>query len=83
MLELVLEFLGSLGVIGYIVLIVLVLALLNIKKLVLLRSPLDSQQHKAWRATGGVTNPDHLENAAGDAFDRTKKDVGAKHDGKT
>ena len=56
MRELVLEFLGSLGFIGYVVLIVLVLAILNIKKLVFLRSPLDSQQHKIWRATGGATN---------------------------
>lgn len=62
MLELVLEFFRSLGVIGYVVLTVLVLALLNIKKLILLRSPLDSQQHRNWRATGGTTNPDHLEN---------------------
>lgn len=54
------EFIQSLGVVGYFVIGVLVLALWNLRKLITLRSPLDSQQHKNWRATGGTTRPDHL-----------------------
>lgn len=82
MLESILEFFRSLGLIGYVVLTVLVLALLNIRKLILLRSPLDSQLHKAWRATGGTTNPDHLQNTVTDALDRPGKDVGPNDEGK-
>ncbi|MXY32754.1 MAG: hypothetical protein F4186_14945 [Boseongicola sp. SB0676_bin_33] len=82
MLELVLEFFRSLGLIGYVVLAVLILALLNIRKLILLRSPLDSQQHKTWRATGGTTNPDHLQSTVADALDRPGKDVGSNDDGR-
>lgn len=54
------EFFLSLGVIGYFVVGVLVLALWNLRGLIKLRTPLDSQQHKSWRATGGSTKPDHL-----------------------
>jgi len=61
-----LEFFQSLSVIGYFVIIVVVLGLLNLRKLIFLRSPLDSQQHKLWRRTGGVTPPDHLQNSKDD-----------------
>ncbi len=54
------EFFQSLGIVGYFVIIVVVLGLWNLKKLIFLKSPLDSQQHKNWKATGGVTKPDHL-----------------------
>ena len=54
------EFFASLGIIGYFVIGVLVFALWNLRKLFKLRTPLDSQQHKNWRATGGTTRPDHL-----------------------
>lgn len=54
------EFFQSLGVIGYFVVVVLVLGLWNLRKLIKLRSPLDSQQHKNWRNTGGTAPPDHL-----------------------
>ena len=53
-------FVQSLGVIGYLVLGIVVLCLWNVRKLFKLRSPLDSQQHKIWRNTGGGTPPDHL-----------------------
>jgi hypothetical protein len=56
------EFVQSLGAIGFVVLGVVILALWNIRKLITMRSPLDSQQHKNWRATGGTTPPDHLQN---------------------
>ncbi|WP_375280922.1 hypothetical protein [Pseudooctadecabacter sp.] len=55
------EFFTSLGLIGYFVIIVAVLGLWNLRKLIFLRSALDSQQHKLWRRTGGGTPPDHLE----------------------
>ena len=55
------EFISSLGLIGYFVIIVAVLGLWNLRKLIFLRSPLDSQQHKLWRGTGGGTPPDHLD----------------------
>lgn len=55
-----LEFFTSLGIVGYFVVAVVVLGLWNLKKLIFLRSPLDSQQHKLWRRTGGVGSPDHL-----------------------
>ena len=54
------EFLQSLGIFGYIILGVLALLIWNIRKIIFLRSPLDSQQHKLWRATQGGTEPDHL-----------------------
>ena len=58
------EFLFSLGVLGWIVLllvIALVVALIrNPKKLIFLNSPLDSQQHKLYRGTGGG-HPEHLD----------------------
>jgi len=57
----IIEFVSSLGLIGYIVLFVIVLCLFNLKKLIFLKSPLDSQQHKLWRRVGAETNPDHLE----------------------
>ncbi|MDG0988807.1 MAG: hypothetical protein P8H36_01520 [Yoonia sp.] len=53
-------FFQSLGVVGYFVVIVVVLGLWNLKKLIFLRSPLDSQQHKSWRRSGGIGKPDHL-----------------------
>jgi hypothetical protein len=56
-----LEFFTSLGVFGYILLAIIAVCLINIKKIVLLRSPLDSEQHKIWRSTGGVSRPDHLD----------------------
>jgi len=64
-------------------LIVLVLAILNIRKLILLRSPLDSQKHTIWRATGGVTKPDHLESTVIDSFDRSKKSAVANESDST
>ncbi|MCV3273398.1 hypothetical protein [Roseobacter sinensis] len=66
------DFFQSLGLTAYLILAVLVLVLWNIKKLILLRSPLDSQQHRTWRATGGTTRPDHLENSDLDAPGQSK-----------
>jgi len=54
------EFFASLGIIGYFVIAVVILGLWNLRKLITLRSPLDSQQHKTWRGTGGAGDPDHL-----------------------
>ena len=60
-----LEFFGSLGVIGWIVLILVILTVVNIRKILVLRSPLDSQDQKLWREKageiGGPTKPKHLE----------------------
>ncbi|WP_299202188.1 hypothetical protein [uncultured Tateyamaria sp.] len=56
------EFFQSLGLFGYAILAFLAVLIWNLKKLIKLRTPLDSQQHKIWRATGGTTKPDHLEN---------------------
>jgi len=56
-----LEFVQSLGLFGYVVIAIVVLALLNIRKLIWLNSPLDSQEHKNWKRTGAITPPDHLE----------------------
>jgi len=58
----IIAFLQSLGVAGYFVVIVAALGIWNLKKLIVLRSPLDKPQHKGWRSTGGVTKPDHLTN---------------------
>jgi len=55
------EFLSSIGILGYLIIGILILFVANLRGIISLRSPLDSQQHKIWRATGGVTKPDHLE----------------------
>ena len=62
----VLEFFGSLSVVGWVLVVICILLLLNIRKIFRLRTPLDSQQHKSWRASagsmhGGNTKADHLE----------------------
>jgi len=61
-----LEFFGSLSLFGWFLLGLCILFLFNIRKIIRLRSPLDSQQHKSWRETqgsidGGNTKADHLE----------------------
>lgn len=56
-----LEFLQSLSLFGVLALVIVVLGLFYLKKLIFLRSPLDSEQHKLWRRTGGVGRPDHLD----------------------
>lgn len=60
------EFFKSLGIIGWVLLALCVLILFNLRKIIRLRSPLDSQQHKAWRDNegemhGSRTKPAHLE----------------------
>jgi len=57
----IVEFVQSLGLIGYVVIGIVFLCILNIKKIMTLRSPLDSWQHRAFQRTGGVMNPDHLD----------------------
>lgn len=54
------EFLASLSALGWIVIGVVLLGLWNVRKLIFLRSPLDSPQHKGWREAPG-TRPDHLD----------------------
>ena len=57
-------FFQSLGLFGYILLAIVALLLWNARRLIFLRSPLDSQQHKNWRGSvdeGVYTNPDHLD----------------------
>jgi len=60
-LSALIEFISSLGLVGYVVLIVVILCLFNLKKIIFLKSPLDSQQHKLWRSVGSEPNPDHLD----------------------
>ena len=56
------EFVSSLSMTGYILIGIVILILLNLKKIVLLRSPLDSWQHKLWKDTGGAGDrAEHLE----------------------
>jgi hypothetical protein len=56
------EFVSSLSMTGYILIGIVILILLNLKKIVLLRSPLDSWQHKLWKDTGGAGDKaEHLE----------------------
>lgn len=57
----IVEFFSSLGVIGWVLFVLCILLLINLGKIFRLRSPLDSQQHKSWRSTGGITKADHLE----------------------
>lgn len=66
------DFFQSLGLFGYVILAFVALLIWNLKKLIKLRTPLDSQQHKIWRATGGTTAPDHLENGTSTASDKNK-----------
>ena len=60
------EFFHSLGIIGYVILGVVALLIWKIRKIIFLQSPLDSQQHKLWRATQGETEPDHLTKKSGE-----------------
>ncbi len=56
------EFLGSLGVIGYVLIALVILCLWNLRRIIFLKSPLDSQQHKNWRQMGvDMDDPDHLD----------------------
>jgi len=58
----VIEFVQSLSLTGYILIGICVLLLLNLRKLITLRSPLDSWQHTLWKRTGGAgERPAHLE----------------------
>ena len=66
-MEGLLEFFKSLGVLGWVLVALCVLVLLNLKKIIWLRSPLDSQKHREWRddiggMSGSTTKADHLEN---------------------
>lgn len=54
------EFIYPLGAVGCFVIGFLFLCLWNFRKLLFLRSPLDSQQHELWRSAEGTTPPDHL-----------------------
>jgi len=65
MVDSILEFLGSLSIFGWILIVLLILRFLNIGKVIRLRSPLDTQQHKLWRSTDGTTKPGHLEKKGG------------------
>ena len=60
-MDILIEFFQSLGLIGYIVLGFIILFLINLKKIITLRSPLDSWQHRTFQQTGGAMKPDHLE----------------------
>lgn len=60
-MDVIYEFIQSLGVIGYIVIGIVLLCLFNLRKLLTLKSPLDSWQHRAFQRTGGVMNPEHLD----------------------
>ena len=59
--------LQSLSIVGWVLLMLCVLILLNLRKIIRLRSPLDSQQHREWRDDvsgmhGSRTTAEHLEN---------------------
>jgi len=43
------EFIGSLGVFGWILIALCILLLLNLRKILQLRSPLDSKDHDFWK----------------------------------
>jgi len=60
-MDILVEFFQSLGLVGYIILGFCILFLINIKKIITLRSPLDSWQHRTFQQTGGAMNPDHLD----------------------
>lgn len=75
------DFIYSLGVIGYVIIILLIVLIWNIRGIIFLRSPLDSQQHKIWRETGGTTKADHLENTENTAFG-TSQSYDTKNDRK-
>jgi len=64
------EFFGSLGFMGWCLIALCVLLLVNLAKLVRLRSPLDSQEHRLWKYDRATRHPgrtqrpmklDHLE----------------------
>ena len=56
------EFINSLSLTGYILIGLIVLILINLKKIITLRSPLDSWQHKLWKDTGGAgEKAEHLD----------------------
>ena len=59
-MDTIIEFVQSLGLIGYVVLGICFLCLIRLKKILTLRSPLDSWQHRAYQRTGGAMKPDHL-----------------------
>lgn len=61
-MEGLIEFISSLGAVGWGLILLCALILINLGKIIRLRSPLDSPQHKAWRKAGGTTKADHLEN---------------------
>lgn len=60
-MEIFIEFISSLGAIGWALILLCALIIINLRKIIRLRSPLDSPQHKAWRKAGGTTKADHLE----------------------
>ena len=56
------EFINSLRLTGNILIGLIVLILINLKKIITLRSPLDSWQHKLWKDTGGAGDKaEHLD----------------------
>jgi len=57
----IIEFLGSLGIVGWLLLILCVLIIFNLRKILRLRSPLDTPQHKLWRNSDVETKADHLD----------------------
>jgi len=54
----IIEFLGSLGIVGW---LLLILFIFNLRKILRLRSPLDTPQHKLWRNSDVETKADHLD----------------------
>jgi len=61
-MEGIVEFVKSLSLTGYLLIGLCIMILINIRKLITLRSPLDTWQHKFWKNMGGTTKPEHLEN---------------------
>ena len=61
----VIEFFSSLSALGWLVFIIVVLILINLRKILFLKSPLDSQDHKHWREKitdmSIAADADHLE----------------------
>jgi len=57
----VLAFLSSLSLLGWVLVVLCILVIFNFAKILRLRSPLDSEQHKSWRSTGDINKAGHLE----------------------
>ena len=60
-MDLLIEFVKSLSLTAYVLIGFCVAILFNLKKLLTLRSPLDTWQHRFWKNMGGADKPEHIE----------------------